>query len=327
MKILVTGGTGFLGKYVLRNLLNDGHEVFLISRSLDKKIDKIHYIQGDLKSLEIVKNQSDLSLIKDCEVVFHIGAFYKIDASYSELFLNNVVGTQNIVNLANKLPQLKKFVLVSSIAVLGLDVDHLSENELPFSDKFNDAYSRTKYESEKSFRDFKFNKNVQKIIFRPGIIVGDSISGFREKSDGPYYFIDSFQTNLKLINTIKFLPVPMNPKTKLPIIPVDECAYRMTQLLKRDLLGPILCAHVISDECPDLADFLNDLKDHLKLKVTFKAIKNFQGIEYLFKLIKIPKELIFFMFSTKTYDNHFIKDNGIDVLESKYQDYKASLFK
>jgi len=327
MKIFITGGTGFLGKYVTSMLLERGHELYILSRKSLADYQGQHYIEGDLSSLDVLKNGQDLQKISDCELIIHLGAFYKINANYRELFLNNVVGTQNLLNLANKLPKLSKICMVSSIAVLGLDVDHLSETELPYSDQFNDAYSQTKYESEKVFREFDFKNNIQKIIVRPGIIVGDSKTGYKEKIDGPYYFIDSFRRFSYLIKKVKYLPLPVDLNTSLPIIPVDHCAKRVVQLVEFNTNEKMICAHLISDSTPLIKDLLDDLKQNLSLNVTFVPISSFTGLDYFLNLLKIPKELIFFMFSKKSYDNHFIKKNDLDVCHSDYQDYKTSLFK
>src|SRR6188472_3421478 len=102
MKILITGGTGFLGVHLVKKLSDQGHEIIIHSRQPDVKlaslfsgIDKLSFVQGDLTSLDIVSNEADrLKLIEDVEVVIHAAALYDLKAEYAESFMQNVVSTQ-----------------------------------------------------------------------------------------------------------------------------------------------------------------------------------------------------------------------------------------
>lgn len=104
MRILVTGGAGFIGSNLSKRLVDDGHEVVVLDNLLrGNKLDKstfeaIHFINGDVRDFETVNKAS-----KGCDVIFHFAAVLGVDIVADnpvETMDVEVIGTRNIVNAA-----------------------------------------------------------------------------------------------------------------------------------------------------------------------------------------------------------------------------------
>jgi len=120
-QFLVTGGTGFVGSYIIKNLVEKGHRVRAIRRSkklpfyISKEIsNKIEWVNEDI--LDIISLQDAM---RDVDVVIHSAAivsFSKHDRS--RMYQVNVEGTNNVVNAAIDTAT-KRLLHVSSVAALG----------------------------------------------------------------------------------------------------------------------------------------------------------------------------------------------------------------
>jgi UDP-glucose 4-epimerase len=102
MKILVTGGVGFIGSNLIRRLLSDGH----IVRSVDNY--STGKVENEVSGCNYYRcNVTDIGSIKehDFDVIFHLAALARIQPSFihpSETFKSNVVGTEAVLEFARK---------------------------------------------------------------------------------------------------------------------------------------------------------------------------------------------------------------------------------
>ena len=124
MNILVTGGAGFIGKYLVKSLLEKGNSVTIFdnfSNSTKESISSliemsVKIIEGDItKPLEII------NAVKDHEIVIHLAAKISVSESISnplETYRVNVEGTKNILTACEK-NNVKKLIAASSAAVYG----------------------------------------------------------------------------------------------------------------------------------------------------------------------------------------------------------------
>jgi nucleoside-diphosphate-sugar epimerase len=328
MKILMTGGTGFLGQYLVRELAAVHEKIFITGRNSEKPstfkdLKNVEYIRADLTDPQLTDTLD--GDILNVDLIIHAAALYDIKSSYDKVFLQNVFATQNMLGLAKKCKNLKAFYYVSTIAVGDDNSFYLEEDFLPNRKNFNDHYSMTKYLAEKLVRD-----NCSKIpmrILRPGIIVGDSLTGHMPKSDGPYYFMDALKKHSLLIKPLSYLPLPYNPNTKLPIIPVDHCARFISKLIERDLFElDLKTYHLISSELPTVQEFLYDINRVLDLRVEYLPVGKNPIHNVVLKMLGIPTELIAFMFSKLSYDKTRTNKELPELEESRYSDYKEKLF-
>jgi thioester reductase-like protein len=334
MKIFITGATGFLGKYLVKELSPQFETIYVLTRNIDfpdfKQIPNVTLIKGDITNQNIIENSIDLeNVITECDFFIHAAALYDMVANHADCYLQNVVGTQNTINLIKSMKKLKAFYYISTIAVGDDKTFFLEENKLPKRKRFSDFYSETKYHAEKMVRE-TFEKDLFHIpvrIVRPGIIVGDSETGEMNKVDGPYYIINAFKKYAPVLKLIPFLPLTYNPLTKIPLIPVDHCAQAISLLILRDKGDLALKTyHLISDEMPSTKEFLKDLNKYFGLKTTYYPLFKNVIFDTALNLLGIPREVIPFMFSSLSYDKRQTKKELPELKLSRYSLYKEKLF-
>jgi thioester reductase-like protein len=330
VKIFITGATGFLGRYLVRELASEYSEVLLLSRRENfnefLSLPNVKIIKGDITQSKMIDSQNDLEkLIEDVDIVLHAAALYNIEASYAESYMHNVFGTQNMLRLARKMKKLKAFYAISTIAI-GDDSEYfLEEDKFPDRKKFNDHYSHTKYQAERIVRENSVY--IPTRIIRPGIIIGDSRTGTMDKIDGPYYFMKAIQKHAMLLKTFPVLPLSFNPNARLPVIPVDHCAHFISLLLRREDFNPGLKTyHLVSNQVPTVREFLGDIFATLNIKSEFFPVFRNPVHNSLLKLLGIPKEMVPFMFSKLSYDKTRTLKELPELNESNYSAYKENIF-
>ena len=124
MKILVTGGAGFIGKYLVRSLLEKDYSVTIfdnISNSTKDSIDSLVDIGAKIIEGDITKFLDIVNAVKDQDIVIHLAAKISVSESIknpAETFRVNVDGTRNILTACKK-NRVKKLIVASSAAVYG----------------------------------------------------------------------------------------------------------------------------------------------------------------------------------------------------------------
>jgi nucleoside-diphosphate-sugar epimerase len=165
MKILVTGGAGFLGINAVRYLLERSHEVVsldLIEFDYEDVKDKVEIITGDIRD----KNAVEKSM-QGVDVVIHTAAalpLYKPEEIYS----TDIEGTKNLIDSAHK-NNVKRFIHISSTAVYGIPDHH----PLYEDDKLDGVgpYGKSKIEAENLCLEYR-EKGMCVPIIRPKSFVG-----------------------------------------------------------------------------------------------------------------------------------------------------------
>lgn len=167
-KILITGGGGFLGFEIVRQLVENGSLVTSLSRNRYPKLEclGVSQIQGDIKDGKVV-----MAAAKEADMVFHVAAKAGIWGQYRQYYQTNVIGTQNIIDACFQ-NQIRQLIYTSSPSVIfdGTDMEGVDES-VPYPDRFDAYYPETKALAEQNV--IKATQDgLKAIILRPHIIWG-----------------------------------------------------------------------------------------------------------------------------------------------------------
>lgn len=145
MKVLVTGGGGFLGKAIVRLLLARGDTVRSFSRSAYPELSAlgVEHCRGELDDAAAVS-----AAVTGCELVFHVAAKAGVWGPYAEFHRANVLGTGNVI-AACRAQGVRRLVYTSSPSVVfnGKDMAGVDES-VPYPDHFEAPYPHTKAQAE-----------------------------------------------------------------------------------------------------------------------------------------------------------------------------------
>ncbi|MBX7219958.1 MAG: SDR family oxidoreductase [Blastocatellia bacterium] len=236
MNYFVTGGTGFIGKFLVERLAKrKDATVYVLVResSMDKfealkerigeHADKLVPIIGDITKKGLIAPAKMKKIKGQIDHVFHLAAIYDMDMDDETADWYNVEGTRNVVQFANKLGGDVRLHHTSSVAVAGGSFrGRFTEDMFDEGQSLNHPYYRTKFESEQVVRE---ECKVPFRVYRPGIVIGSSVTGEIDKIDGPYYFFKMLQTISYKVP--KWLPLLGIHGGKVPIVPVDYVAAAM----------------------------------------------------------------------------------------------------
>lgn len=162
MKILLTGGTGFLGSYI-SNVLSEGHELITIGRSAKNTI------QADFSK--------DIPDLPEVDWVIHAASpahFVPRTTEEEQAFFDtNVGGTQKLLDKIQVPPQV--FIFISTVAVYGLEEGELIEESQILSP--TTPYGKSKAAAEKMIQDWAEAHKVKAFILRLPLVVGTNPPG------------------------------------------------------------------------------------------------------------------------------------------------------
>ena len=228
MTYFVTGATGFLGRFLIGNLLKRKGTIHVLVRrgSKDKfealkerypeAGDRLQAVTGDLTKPKLGLSADALTQLRGkVKHFFHLAAIYDLSASAESQQAANIDGTRNAVELAGEI-RAGCFHHVSSIAAAGLYAGVFREDMFDEAENLDHPYFRTKHDSEGIVR--KECKRPFR-IYRPGMVVGHSKTGEIDKIDGPYYF---FTLLKRLRQTLPpWVPTLGFEGGRINIVPVD----------------------------------------------------------------------------------------------------------
>ena len=233
MNYFVTGGTGFIGRFVVERLLKRPRsKVYILVRkeskqkfealrdSLGADPARLLPMWGDITTPGLVSKANLAKLKGKIDHVYHLAAVYDLNMSDEQGDRVNNEGTRNVVKFANALGGKVSLQHMSSIAIAGGHFKGVfKESMFDEGQDTSNPYYRTKFQSERIVRE---ECKVPWRVYRPGAVVGSSVTGEMDKIDGPYYL---FPTIKAIVDTVpKWLPLLGVEGGKIPIVPVDYVA-------------------------------------------------------------------------------------------------------
>lgn len=243
MSYFVTGATGFIGRYLVSNLLKRSGTVYvLVRKDSQKKFDaiarksgwdpkRVVAVAGDMTKPRCGLTPTQLRNLNDkIKHFFHLAAVYDLTASVETQQAANIDGTRHALDLAAAL-KVPLFHHTSSIAAAGLYPGIFREDMFEEAEGLDDPYLRTKHDSEAMVRRetrFKWR------IYRPGMVVGHSKTGEIDKIDGPYYFFTLIKKLRELLP--QWVPVLGIEGGRINIVPVDFVADAMDHIAHKPKL-------------------------------------------------------------------------------------------
>ena len=203
--IFITGATGVVGKPILQKIIDQGHNVFALSRS--KKNDRwfsdlgVTKIEGDLFTESIYDDISDC----DIEAIFHIAGVNKMCSKNPQgMFKANIEGTKEMLQLGNRL-KIKKFIYTSSAVTLGEELGTIGNELSSHRGYFLSKYEESKYLAEQEA--FDYDKDFEFVSVNPSSVQGPGrVSG----------------TAKLLISTLNKKYPPLI-KNNISIVDIDDC--------------------------------------------------------------------------------------------------------
>jgi nucleoside-diphosphate-sugar epimerase len=206
---LLTGATGLLGRYVLRDLLAAGHRVTVLARDAGpvRAGERIAglvalwgdrhrapppgpvVLGGDLREPGLGLTAGDRAwLTRRRPVVVHAAADVTLRKSFhSDPWETNAEGTRRLLELCETLG-VSELHHVSTAFVCGDRTGPVAEHELEAGQGFHNDYERSKFEAERRLRRAH---GVRVTVYRPSVIVGDSRTGYTSTYHGPYHFLEA----------------------------------------------------------------------------------------------------------------------------------------
>lgn len=245
--ILLTGATGLLGRYLLRDLILADVSVAVVVRRgrrqsaadrvealmqtwesmLDRDLPRPHVLEGDLTQPNLGLSEDDLNWIeKNCDSVLHNAASLTFISTgpEGEPWCSNVGGTQNVLDVCKR-TGIRDFHHVSTSYVCGLRNGDVFETELDEGQAWGNDYERSKVQAEKLVREADFLSPPT--IYRPAIIVGDSKTGFTTTFHGFYATLNLAYTLQKAMDADmgrdRSIPtrITLNGDERKSFVPVD----------------------------------------------------------------------------------------------------------
>ena len=184
MSVLVTGATGFVGRYLV-NDLSKTDEVIACVR------EKSNLLPSSVQQT-VSSSFFDLAIPKDTDVIVHLaGIAHNKNNSVDEFKRINVDGTLELAHKALE-ANIKRFIFISSIGVNGNSTHGKAFTEQDTPNPTND-YTKSKYEAEKALAKLFENTNIDLVIIRPPLIYAHDAPG-------------NFSKLLMLIKLGQFLP-------------------------------------------------------------------------------------------------------------------------
>jgi dihydroflavonol-4-reductase len=173
--VLVTGGTGFLGSYIIKELVEKNYTVRAIRRGnkipgwvAADILQKVEWVEGDI--LDVVSLEDAMDGI---DTVIHAAAIVSfIKKERDQLYQVNVEGTANVVNMALE-KNVRRLVHISSVAALGRDAagGRVNEEKKWEDNKINTHYAKSKFKAELHvWRGI--SEGLDAVILNPGTILG-----------------------------------------------------------------------------------------------------------------------------------------------------------
>jgi NAD(P)-dependent dehydrogenase (short-subunit alcohol dehydrogenase family) len=257
MAYVVTGGTGFIGRHLLRELDRRGQPINVLVRPQSvARLERLGLrnarpLVGDITRPGLGVGEAELPALRGAEV-FHLAAVYDLEASDEANWTANVEGTRHTIEFANRI-EAARLHHVSSIAVAGAKFKGpFTEDMFDEGQELDQPYYLTKFEAERLVRE---EAGVPYRVYRPGIVIGSSDTGVADRVDGPYY---AFKLIQRLRDALpSWVPLVGYEGGPFNLVPVDFVARAIDHIAARPGLDG-QAFHIVDPAPLSVGDTLNE---------------------------------------------------------------------
>ena len=244
MKVLLTGATGFIGKALVAELIQQNFHISIIVRQKTNLFpDEVkQFVVGDFES-----NPDFSTSLAEIDCVIHLaGRAHVIDKAKASLLDEfRKVNTELTLNLAKQAvtARVERFIFLSSIRVNG------NQNTQPFLEidipNPQEPYAISKYEAEQGLINLAKNSNLEVVIVRPPLVYGNNVpgnfgrlvqwAGSRIILPLPLGAVNNARTLIAIDNLVSFIiTCTLHPKAANEVFLIsDDDSLSTTQLLKK----------------------------------------------------------------------------------------------
>ena len=250
MKLLVTGSSGFLGRYVVAEALRRGHQVRALVRPVAVTVaseqSNLEVVRADLRDRRTLAE-----VVAGVDAVLHLAAVKQGDL-YVQL-AGTVVATENLLAAMSQ-SKVNRLVAVSTIAVY----DYL---QIPFYGRLDEStpiehdperretYTQSKLQQEKVIQRYASDNSLDLTILRPGVIY-----------DREHCWFEKLGIRLSDRLCLRFGVI-----SQLPLTYVENCAQAILECTESDeAIGQVF--NVIDDNTPSRRAYVKQLRKRMKLR-------------------------------------------------------------
>ena len=298
IKILITGGSGFIGTNLLNYFLVSGYKVLNIDINKPKIISHESYWKKcNINHFEPFKN---IILNFQPDYIIHLAARTDLDGRIIEDYKTNILGVKNLMLISKELSCLKKIIITSSMLVCKTGYRPLNQNDY----KPNTIYGESKVQTEKIV--WNNLPNCDWAIIRPTSIWG------------PWFSLP-YKNFFDMIISKKYFHIGNKGCTKTYGY-VGNSVFQIKEILLTDTSGELNKIFYIGDNPPtNIEDWADEISKELGLKIIklpFMIIKGFAYFGDFLKSIKINFPMTSFRLKNMTTDNVVNLTNTYEIAKN-----------
>ncbi|WP_151742719.1 MULTISPECIES: SDR family NAD(P)-dependent oxidoreductase [unclassified Acinetobacter] len=311
---LVAGATGFIGRYLILELLKQGHSVFALVRNQAKQqtilmhwlsqkgisLDQLIFIQGDITQVDLAISREDWDKLKSVNTLYNSSGLFAWNLSMQQARTVNVKGALNLLDCVHQHCDLKRAVHVSGYMLTiqshleqaGVCLDRPDKTNWLAVYQHLGAYEASKVEAHFAWIQQAQQLSVDWTIIHPATVVGDEESGEIPTNQPIAQMID-------LLKRGKMSAIPATAQHYLPLIRVDDlCQIMVKALMDQDLVNQSML--VVSEHQLSLPQLTGMIAAQLQVKaptrqVPIGLLKLILKWQWLAKKLEMSTEMLDFL--------------------------------
>ena len=311
---MVAGATGFIGRYLILELLRQGHSVFALVRNQAKQqamlsdwlsqkgvvLNQLTFIQGDVTQENLAINQRDWEKLKSVNTLYNSSALFEWNLSMQQAQTVNVEGALNLLNCVHQHCDLKRAVHVSGYMLTieshlqqaGVCLEQPERTEWPDVYQHLGAYEASKIEARFAWIQQAQQLSVDWTIIHPATVVGDDVSGEIPKNQPIAQMID-------VLKRKKMSAIPATAQHYLPLIRVDDlCQVMVKATMDQTLANQAML--VVSEHSVALHQLTRMIADQLQVNaptrhVPIGLLRFILKWQWLAKKLEMSTEMLSFL--------------------------------